>query len=66
MSRGLGAFVGFCFGLLLSIAYDTSAQVSVLEGGRRHLSFVAVLLIAAISGAIGASVASRAVSVRKG
>ena len=38
---------GFLLGLLLAIAYNTSSQTAVLEGGRGHLRFGFVLEFAA-------------------
>ncbi len=41
---GRYAYRGAILGLLLAIGYDTSARTAALEGGRHHLTFVAVIL----------------------
>ena len=53
MSQAQGFVVGFCIGLLLAIAYDTSADVSALEGGHSHLRFVACVVIGIVGGGVG-------------
>src|SRR5205085_636099 len=47
----IGAWAGAVLGALLVVVYDTSADVSVLEGRRGHMAFAnAIRLILALAG----------------
>lgn len=48
---GACSFAGVVIGLLLAIAYDTSANTAALEGARRHLTFAQIGFVA-VGGAI--------------
>jgi hypothetical protein len=41
------------FAAVLCIAYDTSSNVSVIEGGRAHLTFNGILAFTAIGAVVG-------------
>jgi hypothetical protein len=58
-ARMVGATLGAAIGFLLAIAYNTSSQVSVFEGGRRHLTFGVTIIVAAVCAILGAAIASR-------
>jgi uncharacterized membrane protein len=48
-----GAWGGAVLAILLCLAYDTSANASVLEGGREHLTFAAILSFGGIGAVLG-------------
>ena len=48
-----GAWAGAMLVLAVCIAYDTSSNVSVLEGAHGHLTFRAIVVLAALGGLIG-------------
>jgi hypothetical protein len=48
-----GAWGGAVLAAVLCVAYDTSSNVSVIEGGRAHLTFRAILVLTAAGAAAG-------------
>jgi hypothetical protein len=55
-ARLVGLCAGTVVGLLLCIAYDTSANVATLEGGHAHLVFAKIVIYSLLAGVIGALV----------
>jgi len=64
IAAACGFYAGFVLGLLVGIAYNTSSQTSVLEGGHAHLKFGGIIVVAVVLGSIGAALGSIAVERR--
>jgi len=48
-----GAWGGAILAAVLCIAYDTSGNVSALEGGRAHLAFKTIVVLTVVGAVIG-------------
>ena len=58
-----GAWGGAMLAGLLCIAYNTSANVSALEGSRQHLTFRSVAIITGAGGIVGLVITMVALSI---